>query len=193
MVEQDWVRERFAEHHGRLQAVAFRILGSPGEAEDAVQEAWPRVSRADTSGVENPAVWLTTVVARVCLNMLEARRAQREGSSGALPPQTAAPHPTGQADTEDEALLADSVGVALMVVLDTLTPAERLAFVPHDVFAASFGEIGTVLDVKTAFGWPQSPFRSTPTQTGSATSTSPFSAPTSRRWPTKRPLGENGA
>ncbi|MBB6347729.1 RNA polymerase sigma-70 factor (ECF subfamily) [Nonomuraea muscovyensis] len=151
MIEQDWLSERFAEHQGRLHAVAYRMLGSPGEAEDAVQEAWVRVSRADTGQVENPAGWLTTVVARVCLNMLEARRARREESAGALPPEPADPHatsihPTGQAGPEDEALLADSVGVALMVVLDTLTPAERLAFVLHDVFAVSFGEIGSIMD-----------------------------------------------
>ncbi|MDP4503180.1 sigma-70 family RNA polymerase sigma factor [Nonomuraea turcica] len=142
--------ERFTEHQDRLHAVAYRMLGSPGEAEDAVQEAWLRVSRADTGQVENPGGWLTTVVARVCLNMLEARRNRREDSAGALPPEPAAPHaslhPTGQAGPEDEALLADSVGVALMVVLDTLTPAERLAFVLHDVFAVSFGEIGTIID-----------------------------------------------
>ncbi|MET8054295.1 sigma factor [Streptosporangium sp. NPDC005286] len=126
------------------------MLGSPGEAEDAVQEAWLRVSRADTGQVENPAGWLTTVVARVCLNMLEARWTRREKSAGTLPPEPAAPHasthPAGQADPEDEALLADSVGVALMVVLDTLTPAERLAFVLHDVFAVSFGEVGAIID-----------------------------------------------
>ncbi|MEO3785780.1 sigma-70 family RNA polymerase sigma factor [Actinocorallia sp. B10E7] len=150
MVEHDWLSERFAEHQGRLRAVAYRMLGSLGEAEDAVQEAWLRVSRADTGQVENPAGWLTTVVARVCLNMLEARRTRREESTGALPPEPAVPHasihPAGQADPEDEALLADSIGVALMVVLDTLTPAERLAFVLHDVFAVPFGEIGAVID-----------------------------------------------
>ncbi|GGL32495.1 sigma-70 family RNA polymerase sigma factor [Planomonospora parontospora] len=147
MVEHDWVSERFAEHQSRLQAVAYRMLGSTGEAEDAVQEAWLRVSRADTGQVENPAGWLTTVVARVCLNMLEARRTRREDSAGALPPEPdASIQPTGQAGPEGEALLADSVGVALMVVLDTLTPAERLAFVLHDVFAVSFGEIGTIID-----------------------------------------------
>lgn len=150
MNEQDWLSERFAEHHDRLRAVAYRMLGSSGEAEDAVQEAWLRVSRADTGQVENPAGWLTTIVARVCLNMLEARRARREDAAGALPPEPAAPHvsvhPAGQAGPEDEALLADSVGVALTVVLDTLTPAERLAFVLHDVFAVSFDEVGTIID-----------------------------------------------
>ncbi|WP_020631023.1 sigma-70 family RNA polymerase sigma factor [Amycolatopsis alba] len=142
MVEQDWLTERFAEHHDRLRAVAYRMLRSPGDAEDAVQEAWLRVSRADTGQVENPGGWLTTVVARVCLNMLEARQVRREEPAGALPPEPVAPHP----GPEDDALLADSVGVALMVVLDTLTPAERLAFVLHDIFAVSFGEIGEIID-----------------------------------------------
>ncbi|MGA6162485.1 sigma-70 family RNA polymerase sigma factor [Amycolatopsis magusensis] len=144
MVEQEWLSERFAEHRGRLHAVAYRMLGSRGEAEDAVQEAWLRVSRAGTGQVENLAGWLTTITARICLNMLEARRARREEAAGALPPEPAPE--IGSAGPEDEALLADSVGVALMVVLDTLTPAERLAFVLHDVFAVSFGEIGTVID-----------------------------------------------
>ncbi|MFC9970413.1 sigma-70 family RNA polymerase sigma factor [Spirillospora sp. NPDC127200] len=150
MSEQDWLSERFAEHRDRLRSVAYRMLGSPGEAEDAVQEAWLRVSRADAGQVENLAGWLTTITARVCLNMLEARRSRREEPAGALPPEPAAPQPdvrsADQAGPEEEALLADSVGVALMVVLDKLTPAERLAFVLHDVFALSFGEIGTVLD-----------------------------------------------
>ncbi|QFY09877.1 sigma-70 family RNA polymerase sigma factor [Nonomuraea phyllanthi] len=149
MAEQDWVSDRFAEHQDRLHALAYRMLGSAGEAEDAVQEAWLRASRADTGQVENPGGWLTTVVARVCLNMLEARRNRREESAGALPPEPDVPHasvhPAGQAGPEDEALLADSVGAALMVVLDTLTPAERLAFVLHDVFAVSFGEIGPII------------------------------------------------
>ncbi|WP_326557837.1 sigma-70 family RNA polymerase sigma factor [Micromonospora sp. NBC_01796] len=149
MIENDWLSERFAEHRDRLHAVAYRMLRSSGDAEDAVQEAWLRVSRADTDKVENPAGWLTTIVARVCLNMLEARRARREEPVGALPPEPATPHattPTGPVDPEDEALLADSVGVALMVVLDTLTPAERLAFVLHDVFDVSFAEIGAIVD-----------------------------------------------
>ncbi|MFI9560215.1 sigma-70 family RNA polymerase sigma factor [Nonomuraea endophytica] len=158
MVEQNWLSERFTEHQDRLHALAYRMLGSSGEAEDAVQETWLRVTRADTSELENPAGWLTTIVARVCLNMLEARRNRREESAGALPPEPARPHTgihpdihpsihrNGQAGPEDEALLADSVGVALMVVLDTLTPAERLAFVLHDVFAVSFGEIGEIID-----------------------------------------------
>ncbi|WP_280433583.1 sigma-70 family RNA polymerase sigma factor [Nocardia brasiliensis] len=150
MAEQDWLSEQFTEHKDRLQAVAYRMLGSPEEAQDAVQEAWLRVGRADTDQIENPAGWLTTVVARVCLNMLEARRVRREESAGALPPEPSDPAadmrhgaPTGP---ENEALLADSVGVALLVVLDVLTPAERLAFVLHDIFAVSFGEIGEIID-----------------------------------------------
>ncbi|MEV4537779.1 sigma-70 family RNA polymerase sigma factor [Asanoa sp. NPDC049518] len=142
MTEHDWLRERFDENQERLRAVAYRMLRTRGDAEDAVQEAWLRVSRADVSGVENPAGWLTTVVARVCLNMLEARRARPEEPTEALPEAPA----DGAANPEDEALLADSVGVALMVVLDTLTPAERLAFVLHDVFDVSFGEIGGIID-----------------------------------------------
>ncbi|NUT02414.1 MAG: sigma-70 family RNA polymerase sigma factor [Hamadaea sp.] len=147
MAEQEWLNEQFAEHQDRLRAVAYRMLRSSSDAEDAVQEAWLRVSRADTAQVENPAGWLTTVVARVCLTMLESRRTRREDPAGALPPEQDEPAmPTGSAGPEDEALLADSVGVALLVVLDTLTPAERLAFVMHDVFDVSFAEIGTILD-----------------------------------------------
>jgi RNA polymerase sigma-70 factor (ECF subfamily) len=150
MAEHDWVTLRFAEHRDRLMALAYRMLGSRGDAEDAVQEAWLRVSLADTAQVENPAAWLTTVVARVCLNMLESRRVRREDTVGSLVPELAATHPgphfAGQAGPEDEALLADSVGFAMMLVLDTLTPAERLAFVLHDVFDLSFGEIGDIID-----------------------------------------------
>jgi RNA polymerase sigma factor (sigma-70 family) len=147
MTEDQWLTQRFDEHRTRLTAVAYRMLGSQGDAEDAVQEAWLRVSRADTDKVENPGGWMTTIVARVCLNMLESRRTRPEEPVGALPPEPAAsPHPTGPAGPEEEALLADSVGVALMVVLDTLTPAERLAFVLHDVFDVSFGEISNILD-----------------------------------------------
>ncbi|NUT91115.1 MAG: sigma-70 family RNA polymerase sigma factor [Saccharothrix sp.] len=143
MADHDWVSERFAEHHERLRAVAYRMLHSTGDAEDAVQEAWVRVSRADTDQVDNPGGWLTTVVARVCLNMLEARRARPEDPTGALPPE---PPATDRDRPEDDAVLADSVGLALVVVLDTLTPAERLAFVLHDVFDVSFGEIGAIID-----------------------------------------------
>ncbi len=150
MTEQDWLTERFAEHQSRLHAVAYRMLGSSAEAEDAVQDAWLRVSRSETGQIENVAGWLTTITARVCLNMLEARRARREDPDGALPTEPAAApsglRPSGPTSPEDEALLADSVGVALMVVLDTLAPAERLAFVLHDIFAMSFVEIGAVID-----------------------------------------------
>ncbi|MFH8797233.1 sigma-70 family RNA polymerase sigma factor [Streptomyces sp. NPDC017941] len=150
MAEQDWLSQRFTEHQKHLHAVAHRMLGSAAEADDAVQEAWLRVTRADTEQVENAAGWLTTIVARVCLNILEARRARREEPVGELLPEPAAPYPStrlgGRADPEEETLLADSVGVALTVVLDTLTPAERLAFVLHDVFAVSFAEIGAIID-----------------------------------------------
>jgi RNA polymerase sigma factor (sigma-70 family) len=151
MTEHDWLTQRFAEDRGRLMALAYRMLGSRGDAEDALQEAWLRISRADGGQVENPAGWLTTVVARVCLNMLESRRARREEPAGALPPEPAGLHaslrPASQATgPEDEALLADSVGAALMVVLDTLTPAERLALVLHDVFGVSFGEVSAIID-----------------------------------------------
>ena len=149
MTERDWLTHRFAEDRGRLMALAYRMLGSRGDAEDALQEAWLRVSRADGGQVENPAGWLTTVVARVCLNMLESRRSRREDPAGVLPPEPAlhaSLRPASHAGPEDEALLADSVGAALMVVLDTLTPAERLAFVLHDVFGVSFGEVGAIID-----------------------------------------------
>jgi RNA polymerase sigma factor (sigma-70 family) len=145
MVDQDWLSERFAEHQDRLRAMAYRMLGSPGEAEDAVQEAWLRVSRADASAVENLAGWLTTIVARVCLNMLEARRSRPEDPAGIQPPEPTLPG-GHRAGPEDETLLADSVGVALLVVLDTLTPAERLAFVLHDVFDVPFSEIAAIID-----------------------------------------------
>jgi RNA polymerase sigma factor (sigma-70 family) len=150
MTEHDWLTQRFAEDRGRLMTLAYRMLGSRGDAEDAVQEAWLRVSRADGGQVENPAGWLTTVVARVCLNMLASRRARREEPAGTMPPEPAELHaslsPVSQAGPEDEALLADSVGAALMVVLDTLTPAERLALVLHDVFGVSFGEVSIIID-----------------------------------------------
>jgi RNA polymerase sigma factor (sigma-70 family) len=135
--------EPFEQSRTHLRAVAYRMLGSLSEAEDAVQEAWLRLSRADTSGVENLKGWLTTVVARVCLDMLRARKARREEAIGPHVPEPVA-HQSGS-DPEREALLADSVGVALLVVLETLTPAERLAFVLHDMFALSFDEIGAVV------------------------------------------------
>src|ERR1700735_2490384 len=156
MTEHDWLTQRFAEDRGRLMTLAYRMLGSRGDAEDAVQEAWLRVSRADGGQVVNPAGWLTTVVARVCLNMLASRRARRGGPAGGRPPRPAELHaslsPGRPAGPEDEALLADSVGAALMVVLDTLTPAERLALVLHDVFGVPFGEGSAIIDCSPAAG-----------------------------------------
>jgi RNA polymerase sigma factor (sigma-70 family) len=143
--ETRWLAERFEEHRAHLRAVAYRMLGSSSEADDAVQEAWLRVSRAGAGGVENLGGWLTTVVARVSLDLLRARGARREESLGHhLPGPVAAP--PERSDPEYEALLADAVGPALLVVLDTLTPAERLAFVLHDLFAVPFDEIATILD-----------------------------------------------
>jgi RNA polymerase sigma factor (sigma-70 family) len=142
--DRDWLAERFEGHRAHLRAVAYRMLGSASEADDAVQEAWLRLDRADTSDVQNLGGWLTTVVARVCLDMLRARRSRREEPHGAQPPE-----PTlggeGGIDPEREALLADSIGPALLVVLDTLAPAERLAFVLHDMFAVPFDEIAGIL------------------------------------------------
>jgi RNA polymerase sigma factor (sigma-70 family) len=142
MDEQDWLAERFEENRAHLRAVAYRLLGSLSEADDAVQEAWLHLSRADTSGVGNLGGWLTTVVARVCLDMLRSRKSRREEPLGADV------RPTSRADgidPEHEALLADSVGLALLVVLGTLEPAERLAFVLHDTFAVPFDEIAPIV------------------------------------------------
>ena len=145
MDDTTWLTERFDEHRTRLRAVAYRMLGSLSEADDAVQEAWLRLNRADTSSVENLAGWLTTVVARVCLNMLRARESRRED-----PLDVHMPDPIigqeNRTSPEQEALLADSVGLALLVVLDTLTPAERLAFVLHDMFAVPFEEIAPMIE-----------------------------------------------
>src|SRR5438128_8229394 len=135
--------EQFESHRPHLRAVAYRMLGSVTEAEDAVQESWLRLSRADTKGVDNLGGWLTTVVGRVCLDMLRARRARREEYAG-----TWLPEPILSADDADdpeqEALLAEGIGLALLVVLETLTPAERLAFVLHDMFAVPFEEIAEI-------------------------------------------------
>jgi len=139
MDERAWLTERFEEHRTRLRAVAYRMLGSLSEADDAVQDAWLRVSRADTSSVENLAGWLTTVVARVCLNMLRKRESRHEEPLDVHIPDPIISH-EDRGDPEQEALLADSVGLALLVVLDTLTPAERLAFVLPDTFALPFEE-----------------------------------------------------
>jgi RNA polymerase sigma-70 factor (ECF subfamily) len=143
MDSRDWLAERFEENRPHMRAVAYRMLGSFSDADDAVQEAWLRLSRSDTSGVENMAGWLTTIVARVSLNMLQSRKARREEPVGASLPEEAA---SGAAGPEHEVVLADSVGLALLVVLDTLTPAERLAFVLHDMFAVPFEEIAPIVE-----------------------------------------------
>ena len=145
MNETGWLAERFEAHRAHLRAVAYRMLGSPSEADDAVQEAWLRVSRADTGRVENLGGWLTTVVARVSLDMLRARGARREEPLDDHLPDPATVLPREGTDPEQEALLADAVGPALLVVLDTLTPAERLAFVLHDLFGVPFDEIAAIL------------------------------------------------
>lgn len=144
MDEYDWLAERFEENRTHLRAVAYRMLGSLTEAEDAVQESWLHLSRSDTSGVKSLGGWLTTVVARVCLDMLRARKSRRQARLGAHVTQPVASGEVG-ADPEHEALLADSVGLALLVVLDRLTPAERIAFVLHDVFAVPFDEISPIV------------------------------------------------
>src|SRR5437899_5226251 len=143
MTRSDWQTEEFERNRQHLQSVAYRMLGSASEAEDAVQEAWLRLSRSDTEAVENLAGWLTTVVARVSLDMLRSRRARREEYAGSWLPE---PVVTIENGPEDEAVLADSVGLALLVVLDTLTPAERLAFVLHDMFGMPFDEIAPIVD-----------------------------------------------
>ena len=142
MDEQDWLAERFEEHRTHLRAVAYRLLGSLSEADDAVQEAWLRLSRSGASGVENLGGWLTTVVARVCLDMLRSRKSRREDS---LDEHESIASREDGADPEHEALLADSVGVAMLVVLETLAPAERVAFVLHDMFDVPFDEIASIV------------------------------------------------
>ena len=145
MNERDLLAERFEAHRPRLRAVAYRMLGSLTEADDAVQEAWLRLSRSDADAVENLGGWLTTVVARVSLNMLRSRDVRREQPFAPHLPEPIVDSADGT-DPEHEALLADSVGLALLVVLETLTPAERLAFVLHDIFAVPFDEIAPIVD-----------------------------------------------
>src|SRR5215213_4913980 len=141
MAEHDeWLAERFEGHRPRLRALAYRMLGSTSEAEDAVQEAWIRLSRSNAGQIDNLGGWLTTVVARVALNMLRSRKSRREQPLEAHLPDPIVDRPEG-IDPEHEALLADSVGLALLVVLETLTPAERLAYVLHDMFSVPFEEI----------------------------------------------------
>ena len=144
MHDTDWLAQRFEEHRTRLTAVANRMLGSASEADDAVQEAWLRLSRSDPDAIENLGGWLTTVLSRVCLNMLQARRARPETPLGPDAPEPAAA-PTAGSDPEHEALLADSIGLALLIVLDTLAPAERVAFVLHDMFGVPFEEIAPIV------------------------------------------------
>jgi RNA polymerase sigma-70 factor, ECF subfamily len=144
MDEHAWLAGRFEEHRPHLRAVAYRMLGSLAEADDAVQDAWLRLSRGGAGEVENLGGWLTTIVARVCLNMLRSRNARREEPLGAHLPDPVI-SPEGMLQPEDEVLLADSVGLALLVVLDTLSPAERLAFVLHDTFQLPFEEIAPMV------------------------------------------------
>ncbi|MGW0431723.1 RNA polymerase sigma factor SigJ [Micromonospora sp. NPDC003197] len=144
MNEHDFLADRFEAHRSHLKAVAYRMLGSLTEADDAVQEAWLRLSRSDTGEVENLAGWLTTVVGRVCLDMLRSRVSRREDPMGEHLPDPII-SPANGVDPEHEALLADSVGLALLVVLETLNPAERLAFVLHDMFAVPFEEIAPIV------------------------------------------------
>jgi len=145
MDENEFLAERFEAHRGHLRAVAYRMLGSLSEADDAVQEAWLRLSRSDTSAVENLGGWLTTIVARVSLNMLRSRTSRREDPLDIRLPDPVV-SPSEGLDPEHQALLVDSVGLAMLVVLEALEPAERLAFVLHDMFAVPFDEIATVLE-----------------------------------------------
>ncbi|MEV4437792.1 RNA polymerase sigma factor SigJ [Streptomyces sp. NPDC049577] len=151
MDEKEFLANRFEAHRGHLRAVAYRMLGSLSEADDAVQEAWLRLSRADAGAVENLGGWLTTVVGRVCLDMLRSRASRGEESLDARLPDPIIGRPDAEAlDPEHEALLADSVGLALLVVLETLAPAERLTFVLHDMFAVPFDEIAPVVGRSSA-------------------------------------------
>src|SRR5947208_13057177 len=150
MPTPEWLAEQFEEHGAHLRAVGYRMLGSASEAEDAVQESWIRLGRTDVSGVENLRAWLTTVVARVCLDMLRTRTSRREDPLDEdAEDDTHVPDPViahADRDPESDAMVADSVGLALLVVLETLEPAERLAFVLHDVFGMTFDEIAPIVD-----------------------------------------------
>jgi RNA polymerase sigma-70 factor, ECF subfamily len=143
--DRDWLAEQFEGHRPHLRAVAYRMLGSLAETDDAVQEAWLRLSRSDAATVDNLGGWLTTVVSRVCLDMLRARRSRKEEYVGSWLPEPIVSL-EDQVDPEQEAILADSLGLALLVVLETLTPAERLAFVLHDMFGVPFEEIAAIVD-----------------------------------------------
>ena len=144
MVDHDWVTQRFEDHRAHLRAVAYRMLGSLSEVDDAVQETWLRLESADTSDVENLGGWLTTVVSRVCLNRLRSRKSHREEPLDVYVPDPIVRR-EDELDPEHEAELVDSVGLALLVVLDALAPVERLAFVLHDMFALPFDEIATIV------------------------------------------------
>ena len=148
MSNSDWLAQQFETYRPHLRAVAYRMLGSRSEADDAIQESWLRLARSDPEAINDMRAWLTTVVGRICLDMLRARRASREQYVGSWLPEPTLDQdgPAGPEGPEEHAELADSVGMALLVVLETLTPAERLAFVLHDVFAMPFEEIATVLD-----------------------------------------------
>src|SRR5436190_7373010 len=145
MADPDWLAERFEAHRAHLRAVAYRMLGSMSEADDAVQDAWLRLARADTTAVDNLGGWLTTVVARLCLDRLRARTARREEPMGVHLPEPIVSSPDASPDPEQQAILADSVGLAMLIVLETLTPAERLAFVLHDTFGLPFEEIAPIV------------------------------------------------
>jgi RNA polymerase sigma-70 factor, ECF subfamily len=154
MDEHDWLVERFEAERPHLQAIAYRMLGSFPEAEDAVQESWLHLVRADRSQVKNLGAWLTRAVARICLDLLRARKLRREESLEASVLESITREP-GLIDPEEEAELADSVGLALLVVLDRLAPAERLAFVLHDIFAIPFEEISLILQQpRSGHGFP---------------------------------------
>jgi RNA polymerase sigma factor (sigma-70 family) len=144
MDQQDWLADQFERHRAHLQSVAYRMLGSRSEADDAVQETWLRLSRSDAGGIKNLVGWLTTVIARVCLDMLRARQSSREEQLSERESE-ASPIRHSRIDLEHEVVLADSLGLALLVVLQTLTPAERVAFVLHDMFDLPFDEIGPIV------------------------------------------------
>jgi len=145
MSEHDWLTKKFEQQRPRLRAVAYRMLGSTSEADDAIQDTWLRVSNADTADVDNLGAWLTTILARVCLNTLRSRTQRKEESLEYTMPDPILDRDDG-GNPEQQALLADSVGIALLVVLETLSPAERLAFVLHDLFAVPFDEIGGMIE-----------------------------------------------
>lgn len=149
MDEKDWLAGKFEENRGHLRAVAYRMLGSVSEADDAVQEAWLRLNRSDANEIENLGGWLTTVVGRICLDMLRTRASRKEDSLEVRMPDPILSR-SQQIDPERQALMADSIGMALLVVLETLAPQERLAFVLHDMFAVPFDEIATILGASSA-------------------------------------------